>query len=78
MQGQTQRQTQEATSEELLARSDRTTELRRALCKQIQFRTNTNDGVVTTDIEPKRMNKQPISAVQPVFASHILRGRKKG
>ena len=69
MLGQTKRQTQEATSKELLARCDRTSELRRILCKQILFRTNTNDGIVTTDIEPKRMNKQPISAVQPVAHS---------
>ena len=36
--------------------------------EEVQFRTNTNDGVFSTDIEPKRMNKQPMSAVQPVFA----------
>ena len=68
MEGQTKRQTQAATSEELLARYDRTSELRRILCIQIHFRTNINDGVEQQILEPTWKNKQPLSAVQPVFA----------
>ena len=36
-------------------------------CEEVRFRNNTNDGVVTTDMDPTWMNKNPMSAVQPVF-----------
>ena len=65
--GQTKRHSQKATSEKSIV-WDRACEMHHVFCEEVQFRNNTNDGVVTTDIEQKRMNKQPMSAVQPVFA----------
>ena len=64
--GQAKRYCQKAISEKSIV-WDRTCEMHHVFSEEVQFRTNTNDGVVTTDIEPKKMNRQPMSAVQPVF-----------
>ena len=65
--GQAKRHSLKQPPKNQIASWDRTCELHHVIFEEVQFRNNTNDGVVTTDMEPTWMNKHPMSAVQPAF-----------